>query len=125
MKPISAKMHGVLDYTIGVLLVASPWLFGFRTLSSVATDVMVITGVIVIALSLITSYPLGLVKAVPFPTHGVIETIGALFLLASPWLFGYMGFDAARNVALIVGIGWLGLVALTNYSVFQTKFHAH
>jgi len=125
MKPISAKPHGVLDYATGSLLLISPWLFGFHDLSSSATYTMVAMGIVVILLSLVTNYPLGLIKAVPFRVHGVIETIGALALLVSPWFMGYSDFDVARNLAIIVSIAWLGVVALTNYSAFQTQYPAH
>ena len=29
MRFIPTRIHGVLDYAVGVLLVAAPWLFGF------------------------------------------------------------------------------------------------
>jgi hypothetical protein len=29
MKIISTKLHGVLDYLVGIILIRSPWLFGF------------------------------------------------------------------------------------------------
>lgn len=125
MKPISAKPHGVLDYATGTLLLISPWLLGFHDVSVSATYTMVIMGIVVIGLSLLTNYPLGLIKAVPFPVHGVIETIGALALLGSPWVIGYTEVDMARNLAIVVAIAWLGIVALTNYSAFQTQYPAH
>jgi hypothetical protein len=125
MKPLSAEPHGVLDYLTGLLLLISPWLFGFNALSTAATYTMIAVGVVVLGLSLITNYPLGLVKAVPFPVHGVIETIGALGLLISPWVVGFSDLGIARDLAVIVAIAWLGIVALTNYSVFQTHRPSH
>jgi hypothetical protein len=125
MKPLSATPHGVLDYATGILLLISPWLFGFNDLSTAATSTMVLVGLVVLVLSLITDYPLGLVKAVPFRTHGKIETVGALALLLSPWIVGFSEIDVARNLAVIVAIAWLGVVALTNYGAFETHRPVH
>lgn len=124
MKPLSAKSHGVLDYATGILLIVSPWLFGFNDVTT-ATYTMLVVGIIVLALSLMTDYPLGLVKAVSFPAHGKIETVGALFLLASPWIAGFADVEVARNLAIIVAIAWIGVVALTNYSAYETHRPVH
>jgi hypothetical protein len=125
MKPISALPHGFLDYTVGLLLLVSPWLFGFENISVNATYTMVGMGVVVLGLSLITNYPLGLIKAVSFPLHGKIETAGAVLLLASPWLLHFNDVDVARNLAVIVSIAWLGVVSLTNYSTYTSMRHIH
>ncbi len=125
MKPLSATPHGVLDYATGILLLVSPWMFGFNDVSTAATNTMVTIGIVVLLLSLVTDYPLGLIKAVPFRTHGIIETVGALALLVSPWIVGFSEIDVARNLAVIVAIAWLGVVALTNYSAFQTHRPVH
>ncbi|MCE3234292.1 MAG: uncharacterized protein K0Q50_472 [Vampirovibrio sp.] len=124
MKPLSATSHGVLDYLVGILLIVSPWLFGFNDVTT-ATYTMLAVGIIVVALSAMTNYPLGLVKAVSFPAHGKIETVGALFLLASPWIARFPDVDVARNLAIIVALAWLGVVALTNYSAYETRRPIH
>lgn len=119
MKPISATPHAVMDYCLGFLLVVSPWLFGFNDVSSAATLTMVTIGAVVIGVSLLTNYPLGLIKVIPFPVHGVIESVGALGLLASPWLMGFSDLEIARNLAVILGIGYFGIIALTNYHAYE------
>ena len=115
MKPINPTTHGYLDYGIGALLLASPWLLGFNELSYMATMTMVALGVIVLALSIITDYPLGLLKAVPFRIHGILETAGALGLVASPWLFGYTEASNATIFAVAIGLVYLAVIAMTNY----------
>src|SRR5690606_29916491 len=102
--------HAVLDYITGILLLVSPWVFQFQDISIIARNTMVIIGLFIILLSLLTAYPLGLIKAIPFKTHGVIETVGAIFLLISPWLLGYADpTHGATILAVIVGIVWLGI----------------
>lgn len=116
MKPLNPYTHGYLDYAVGLLLVVSPWLFGFDDVSSVATVTMVVVGLIVLLLSIMTDYPLGIIKAVPFKVHGVIETIGALFLLVSPWLLNYNIVQSATILAVVVALAWLVVVAMTRYT---------
>lgn len=116
MKPLSAVPHGLMDYSLALILLVSPWLFGFNQLSETATITMLVTGGIVLLVSLVTNYPFGLVKALPFPVHGFMETLGALGLLASPWLLQYSDIDVARNFAVVAAVLYLGVIALTNYS---------
>lgn len=125
MKPISALPHGVLDYLTGILLLVSPWLFGFNMLSTSATYTMVVMGLVVLGLSMSTNYPLGLMRSVSFPLHGKIETAGAVVLLVSPWLAHFSHIEVARNLAMVVSIVWLAVVALTNYSTFEYRRPIH
>jgi hypothetical protein len=38
---------------------------------------------------LFTAYELGPVKLIPFPVHVMLDATQALFLIASPWVFGF------------------------------------
>jgi hypothetical protein len=125
MKPIAARQHGVLDYSLGAFLLVSPWLFGFNDASTMATLTMVVVGMVVLLLSAMTDYPLGLLKFVPFQIHGIIETAGAIVLLISPWVVGFAHITAAKNIAVLVSIAWFGVVAMTNYSIYQTHRPIH
>ena len=116
-KPLQPYAHALLDYITGLLLIVSPWLFQFANLSIPAKNTMVTVGLFIIILSFFTAYPLGLVKAIPFKTHGVLETLGAIILLFSPWMIGFSHqTQAATTLAVIVGVVWLGVVAVTNYT---------
>lgn len=46
-RPITSRMHGMLDYPAGVLLIAAPWLFGFSDVEEAAA-VPIVVGVLVI-----------------------------------------------------------------------------
>lgn len=88
MRFIPTNVHGVLDYLIGVLLIAAPWLFGFAD-GSVAQWVPVILGAATIVYSLITRYELGVAGIIPMPWHLGLDFVAGLVLAASPWLFGF------------------------------------
>jgi hypothetical protein len=90
MKIISSKLHGVLDYLVGLLLIMAPWLLNFAQ-NGAETWTPVILGSITILYSLFTKYELGAVKIIPFRTHLTFDFVSGLILAASPWLFAFAG----------------------------------
>ncbi|HEX2100393.1 MAG TPA: SPW repeat protein [Candidatus Synoicihabitans sp.] len=110
MKIISSKTHGILDYVVGVLLIAAPFVFGFAT-GGPAQWVPIILGLGTIAYSLLTRYELGAIRVLPFGTHLLIDAASGVFLLASPWLFGFA--DQVRAPHVIVGLLELAVVAMS------------
>lgn len=110
MKIISTKVHGMLDYMMGVLLIASPWIFGFAG-NSLAMWVPVILGVSVIIYSLMTDYELGMSDNISMRTHLTIDIISGLLLAASPWIFGFAGEVYLPH--LVLGLAEVGAASLT------------
>jgi hypothetical protein len=103
-KMIPTKTHAGLDYAVGLLLIASPWLFGFADESTAATWVAVLAGVTVLGLSMITDYEGGLLaRLIPMRTHLMADAGLGLLLTVSPWLFGFA--DEGTNA-------WLPFVAI-------------
>jgi hypothetical protein len=109
---VSPAAHCVLDYALALAFLAFPAWLNF---SPQATRVSYITGALYLAASLITRYPGGLLKRVPFPAHGVFEAIMAVCWLAVPWLLGFAEDDAARNFFVLAGLGLLCTISLTRY----------
>ena len=85
---ISSKIHAALDYIVGILLIAAPWLLGFAD-KTAATLIPVILGASTIIYSLFTNYEYSLVRLIPYKIHLTIDFIAGLLLLVSPWLFGF------------------------------------
>lgn len=112
IKLLNPAVHGALDYALAVLFLLAPSLFGY---GGFAATLSYIIGVVYIAASLLTRYPLGAIKLIPFPVHGVLEAIMAASWIACPWVFGFAAEAAARNFFVIAGIGLLAVVALTDY----------
>lgn len=111
LKPLP---HAVMDYAWAGTMMAAPWLFGFSR-NKKATTNAVVSGAGILALSLMTRYPLGAVKLVSFPTHGVIETVAGVATAASPWLMGFSRNRGAKWTHLLAGLGTLMVVAMTDY----------
>lgn len=88
MKIISTKLHGILDYVVGSMLVVVPFLV-FKDYSSPEFLVPAILGASTLVYSLMTNYELGAVKKIPMLTHLSLDTLSGIFLAASPWLFDF------------------------------------
>jgi hypothetical protein len=116
MRMISTRMHGVMDYLVGALLIASPWIFGFNDESSTAKWTFVVLGIVVLATSLMTNYELGLMHVVPMHIHLWADALVGLVLALSPWIFGYAD-DTGLNgwlPAVVIGVAELGAAAMSD-----------
>jgi len=108
MKFISTKVHGVLDYLVGSLLIAIPWLFGFASYGQ-ETWVLVIAGTSIIIYSFLTQYEAGLMKVLPITAHLIFDFILGTLIIASPWL---LEFDAQVYLPHVVTGSLLVLAAI-------------
>jgi hypothetical protein len=84
---LPTRLHGVLDYLVGVLMIALPYLLGFD--GGPAGWVFVGMGVATLLYSAFTDYELGLVKRLQMPYHLWLDALAGVLLAVSPWLFGF------------------------------------
>jgi hypothetical protein len=108
---LPTRVHGMLDYLLGALLIGAPWLFGFAA-GGAETWVPVALGAVVLLYSLFTDYELGVVKKLQMPAHLLLDAAGGLLLAVSPWLFGFDEFVWIPHVAL--GLVETVTAAITN-----------
>jgi hypothetical protein len=108
-RPITSRMHGMLDYPAGLLLIAAPWIFGFSDVGGAAVTIPIVLGVVVIVQSLLTDYELSVADVLPLPAHLGMDVVGGAFLAVSPFLFGFS--DEGANAWLPHVVAGLGLVA--------------
>lgn len=80
---ISVRTHAVIDYIVGILLIAAPYLLDFAT-GGPAQWVPQALGAGILLYSLLTRYDLSLAKVIPFGAHLALDALGGLFLIASP-----------------------------------------
>lgn len=112
MKVLNARVHGVLDYGVVALFALAPTLFGFEGTPEIACYVV---AAVHLVMSLLTAYPLGILKLIPFPLHGRVEVVVVPSLVALPWLLGFSDVLAARNFFLAAAALIAVVVILTNY----------
>jgi len=107
MRFIPTKFHAPLDYIVGVVLIAGPWIFRYSD-SSAATAISIVLGSGLIAYSLFTNYELGLWKVAPMAVHNLIDIVAGALLVAAPWLFGFADDGANFWVPFVV----IGMAAI-------------
>jgi len=108
MRFIPTRLHAPLDYIVGAVLVAAPWIFQFSG-DAAATAVSIVLGVGLIAYSLITNYELGVWKVAPMAVHNLIDIVAGALLAVSPWIFGFA--DNGANY-------WLPFVVIGVAAIF-------
>lgn len=111
---IPTKVHGALDYIVAIALILAPWIFNFANVGGPAVVIPIVLGIGLILYSIFTRYEWGLIKVVGMPVHLVFDVLASVFLIASPFLFGFA--DMAANVWLphvVVGIAVIIVVIFT------------
>jgi hypothetical protein len=110
---LPSSAHGVIDYLMGLMLLAAPNLLGFAD-GSAAEWVPRAAGVLVLGLSLTTDYEAGLVTLVPFQAHLWMDAVLAAGLIASPWLFGFASGPSSDWMPhVVLGVAELLVVGIT------------
>jgi len=104
MRFIPTRIHGILDYVMGSVLIVVPMLFVFHRGAESALPITL--GFVLIIYSSLTDYEMGAMGFTPMRVHLVLDVISGLLLIASPWLFGFASHLWMPHVvlgALMVG----------------------
>ena len=110
---LPAWLHAVADYAVGAVLILAALMVG-GTGAAVATGIVV--GVTVLVVSMLTRYPLGVVKVLPFKVHSAGDYLAAVLLLAGPFALGFRQSDAGLTGLYIAsGIAVLAVSLITDY----------
>jgi hypothetical protein len=108
---LPTRIHGVLDYGVGALLIVLPFVLGFG--KGPQTWIMVALGAAAIVYSVFTDYELGVVKRLQMPVHLWMDGVSGVLLAISPWV---LGFDSQVWVPHVV----LGLFEIAAAVVTDT-----
>lgn len=110
---IPAWFHAIADYAVGLGLIVIAVAVGGST-AAVLTGVVV--GATVLAVSMLTRYPLGVVKVLPFSLHSAGDYLAATLLLVAPFALNFNSSDPGLTaVYVIAGIAVLAVSLITNY----------
>jgi hypothetical protein len=118
MRFISRKAHAVMDYVVGILLIAAPWIFGFSDVPAAKWSAIAV-GVLTLVMSLMTDFEGNHKRPVPMSTHLNMDVIMGIFLAISPWLFGFN--DVVYLPHLVVGL----FAIAAGLCTVRTSSHIH
>jgi hypothetical protein len=112
MKLISPYVHGMLDYLTFISMLILPLTL---KLNGRPEFILIAFALFQFILAVVTRYPLGATRQVPFPVHGVIDLISGVLLLAAPWILGFTGMTDERNYYIVLGVYFLLVWVLTDF----------
>jgi hypothetical protein len=112
MRILDARVHGVLDLIVVVAFLLGPLLFG---LGGSPAAIAYTLAIVHLVMTLLTRFPMGRWKVIPFPVHGIVELIIGVGLLILPSYAGYAPGSPARKFYLGMGAVILIVWALTAY----------
>lgn len=118
MRFIPTRVHGVLDYLVGAVLIAAPWLLGFAN-GGPEQWIPVALGAGALVYSLLTNYELGVARVIPMRTHLLLDLASGALLAVSPWLFGFA--DRVWVPHLIFGLLEIGASLTTRGTPFEGR----
>ncbi len=117
MRIIPSTIHGFMDYFIAILLIASPWLFGFYR-GGIESYIPIGVGTLILVQALMTRNETGAMKVIPMSAHLMSDLAIGLFLALSPWLFFF--HDYIWEPHFIVGLLITGQAILTQIAPART-----
>lgn len=109
---LSPRWHGLLDFGAAAALLVAPFLIGLGSTAPDALGLSLAAGAALIVYSLLTDYDFSVASLISIRTHLALDVAAGVALLVAPLLFGFEG--AARAYFLVMGLGVLGVVAVTN-----------
>ena len=113
IKLLPAWFHALADYAVGALLIIVAVAVGG---SSGAVGTGIVVGATVLAVSMLTHYPLGVVKVLPFPVHSGGDYLAAALLFVAPWTLNFSSGDSGLSAFYVATGAAVLLVSLvTNY----------
>lgn len=101
MKLLSTRAHGIMDYLVGALLIAAPFIFDFDR-GGAETWVPMVVGAVIILQALMTNFEVGMFRVMSMRMHLTMDYLIGIFLAASPWIFNFSDYVYLPH--LVVGI---------------------
>ena len=104
-KPISTRIHGILDYMTAGMLVTLPRVMGW---DRKVTRLLDVAGVSAAGYSMVTKYELGVVKALPMKSHLAMDALSGAALIGAAAMMGDEDDEVRMTLA---GIGLFEIAA--------------
>ncbi|HEV8611328.1 MAG TPA: hypothetical protein VGS98_14830 [Thermoanaerobaculia bacterium] len=112
MRILSPRVHGVIDFITVAVLVLGSIVVG---LGGSPLAIALTLAAVHLLMTLLTDFPMGVWKRIPFFVHGIVELVVGIGLLVLPSFAGYGPGSPARRFYLAMGAVILVVWALTAY----------
>jgi len=119
-RSIGAAIHGIIDYLMVIILAIGPGVAGF---TGKQRWFCYLFAFLLLALTACTRFPLGIMKIVRFPLHGLIETLLAILMIVLPWIANFSNGVLSRNYFVAIGLLLAVISALTDFRGLRETLH--
>src|ERR1700712_4520136 len=99
MRVLPTMFHGILDYVVGLLTIALPFMLG---LQGSQRAMLIILGAAVLLYSILTDYEFGFVRFLRIRFHLLLDALFGLAMLVLPWIMEFP--PQARWPNYVIGV---------------------
>jgi hypothetical protein len=117
MKILNSQAHGYLDYFTVILFAAAPTVLGLTGIPAMLAYAL---AVIHLVMTLVTDFPLGIIKLISFTIHGWVERVVGPVLIIVPFVLGFSTNVVARNFYMAIGVVIVLVGLITDYKGVET-----
>jgi len=109
---INSKLHGIIDYLLVIFLLVAPSIFHLENTTSLLAYIL---AGIHFALTICTNFEYGVVRFIPFKTHGYVELVVSFALVGLAFYLGGLDGNASKNFYIGLAIAVFVVWTLTDY----------
>jgi hypothetical protein len=123
MKPfIATSFYAVIQYLGSILLITSPWAFGFIDSGSTAAYyIPVIMGILLLLIAVFSDNKLGIIPVFPMQMNLLLAMFAGFLLIVGPALYSFSSIVFLPH--LVFGSLFVLLALFTQNSPFTTPAH--
>jgi hypothetical protein len=112
---LPTRIHGALDYLVGIALILAPNIFQFSGMGGAAVWIPRALGIVLIVYSIFTRYEWGVIKVLEMPYHLVVDFLASVLLAISPFVFGFYSSSHLNQWLphVVVGLAVILVVLVT------------
>lgn len=118
---ISTTLFGYINYVLALVMMSSPWLFGFAHFGGAAFFFPFMFGWFHLLMAIFSISKAGMVGIFPIQMHCTLETITGFVFVVIPWMYGFHAKVWLPHV--IMGIVLLILGIYTKNSPLRNPAH--
>jgi len=122
MRPfIPTTFYAIIQYIGSIVLISSPWLFGFDNVGGASLFIPILMGVFLLLIAVFSDNKLGFIQVFPMQMNLFLAMMAGFLLLVGPGLYGF--YDEIWAPHVILGGLFFFCSIFTQNSPFTTQPH--